>query len=158
LTAGNRRPPQPDLVACVVTMSVGGGNLFWARRGSFVVVVQSASDPSTAEWDSFLGATSEAMAENGGRCRVLVFTAGGKPDAELRARALERGWRDNSNSPVVVVTRDALARGVITIFSWFGLNIRAVTEEQLQQAYDRSDAALERLAPGVSQLQPLAST
>jgi hypothetical protein len=118
-------------------MSVGGGNLFWARRGSFVVVVQSARDPSTAEWDSFLGATSEAMAENGGRCHVLVFTAGGKPDAELRARSLERGWRDNSDSPVVVVTRDALARGVITIFSWFGLNIRAVTEEQLQQAHDR---------------------
>lgn len=116
---------------------MGGGNSFWARRGSFVVLVQSARDPSSAEWSTFLDATSDAMSENGGWCRVLVFTAGGKPDAEQRAQALERGWRDNKSSPVVVVTRDALARGVITVFSWFGMNIHAVTEAQLQQAYDR---------------------
>lgn len=118
-------------------MALGRGNLFWARRGSLVLLVQSAVDPSAAEWDTFLDGTSEAMADNGGRCRLLVFTAGGKPDAEQRARSLERGWRDNKASPVVVVTSDALARGVITIFSWFGLNIRAVTEDQLLQAYER---------------------
>ncbi|RYZ03088.1 MAG: STAS/SEC14 domain-containing protein [Myxococcales bacterium] len=118
-------------------MPLGRGNLFWARRGSLVLLVQSTVDPTVTEWDGFLTAASETMAENGGRCRVLVFTAGGKPDAEQRARSLESGWRDNKASPVVVVTSDTLARGVITVFSWFGLNIRAFTEAQLQQAYDR---------------------
>lgn len=101
------------------------------------MLVQSAQDPTVSEWDTFLDGTSAAMAENDGRCRVLVFTAGGKPDSELRARSLERGWRDNKGSPVVVVTSDALARGVITVFSWFGMNIGAVTENQLEQAYAR---------------------
>ena len=101
------------------------------------MLVQSGVDPSLAEWDSFLDGTSEAMSENGGRCRVLVFTAGGKPDSEQRARSFDRGWRDNKHSPVVVVTSDPLARGVITVFSWFGLNIRAMTEAELEQAYAR---------------------
>ncbi len=118
-------------------MSLARGNLFWARRGSLVLLVQSATDPGAAEWDGFLDATFAAMAENDGRCRVLVFTAGGKPDAEQRARALEGGWRDNQASPVVVVTSSALVRGVITVFSWFGMNIRAVTEPQLEHAYAR---------------------
>jgi hypothetical protein len=116
-------------------MSLGRGNLFWARRGSLVVLAQSSSDPSILEWEGFLDGTTAAMTENGGRCRVLVFTAGGKPDSEQRALSLERGWRDNKASPVVVVTTDALARGVITVFSWFGMNIRAFSDRELDQAY-----------------------
>jgi len=116
-------------------MSVGSRNLACNRHGSLVLLVQAASDPTVAEWDTFLDTTSEVMAENGGQCRVLVFTAGGKPDSELRARSLERGWRDNPNSPVVVITEDRLALGVITVFSWFGLNIRAFKEQQLDAAY-----------------------
>jgi hypothetical protein len=101
--------------------------------------VQAASDPTMAEWDTFLDTTSRAMAEHGGRCRVLVFTAGGKPDAAQRARSLERGWRDNPSSPVVVVTDQLLALGVITVFSWFGMNIRAVQPRLAEEAYVRLD-------------------
>jgi hypothetical protein len=90
-----------------------------------------------AEWDTFLDTTSRAMAEHGGRCRVLVFTAGGKPDAAQRARSLERGWRDNPGSPVVVVTDQLLAVGAITVFSWFGMNIRAVQPKGVEEAYVR---------------------
>ncbi len=61
----------------------------------------------------------------------------GKPDSELRARSLERGWRDNPASPVVVITDDRLALGAITVFSWFGLNIRAFKEKDLDAAYER---------------------
>jgi hypothetical protein len=116
---------------------VGSLNLLCNRRGSLVLLVQAASDPTAAEWETFLDATSAAMAENGGKCRVLVVTAGGKPDSELRARSLERGWRDNPGSPVVVITEDRLALGVITVFSWFGLNIRGFKEKQLDAAYAR---------------------
>lgn len=111
--------------------------MLWARRESLVLLVQSAVDPTLEEWDGFLDGTSAAMSENAGRCRVLVFTLGGKPDSEKRARSLDRGWRDNKDSPVVVVTSDPLARGVITVFSWFGMNIRTVTEQHLEQAYAR---------------------
>jgi hypothetical protein len=90
-----------------------------------------------AEWDTFLDTTSRAMEEHGGRCRVLVFTAGGKPDAAQRARSLERGWRDNPSSPVVVVTDQLLALGVITVFSWFGLNISGVQPRSVEEAYVR---------------------
>jgi hypothetical protein len=112
----------------------GAQNLVLARRGSLVLLVQAKSDPTLAEWNTFLDATSAAMQEHQGRCRVLVLTSGGKPDSEQRALSLERGWRDNRQSPVAVVTSDPLARGVITVFSWFGLNIRAFRESQLDQA------------------------
>jgi DNA-binding LacI/PurR family transcriptional regulator len=118
-------------------MSVGARNLMCNRSGSLVLLVQAASDPTVAEWETFLDTASEAMAENGGQCRVLVITAGGKPDSELRARSLERGWRDNPASPVVVITEDRLALGAITVFSWFGLNIRAFKGKQLDAAYAR---------------------
>ena len=123
-------------------MTVGALNLLCVRRGSLVVLVEAATDASLAEWDTFLDATAAAMSENGGRCRVLVFTAGGKPDSEQRARSLERGWRDNRSSPVAVITNDRLALGVITIFSWFGMNIRAFREHQLEAAYARLELTL----------------
>lgn len=116
-------------------MAAGSYNLLCSRRGALVLLVQTASDPTLAEWETFLDATSEAMAGNGGKCRVVVTTAGGKPDSELRARSLDRGWRNNPNSPVVVITEDRLALGVITVFSWFGLNIRAFKEKNLDAAY-----------------------
>jgi hypothetical protein len=118
-------------------MPVGALNLLCIRSGSLVLLVQAASDPTAAEWETFLDTTSAAMAENGGKCRVLVLTAGGKPDSALRARSLERGWRDNPGSPVVVVTENRLALGAITVFSWFGLNIRAFKEKELDAAYAR---------------------
>ncbi len=103
------------------------------RRGSLVLLVQAPLDPTTDEWEGFLDDTSEAMAENGGRCRVLVFTAGGKPNAAMRS--LERGWKESRGSPVAVVSHDRLVRGVITVFSWFGLNIRAIRPDRLDEAF-----------------------
>jgi hypothetical protein len=105
------------------------------RSGSLVLLIQAPIDPAAEEWEAFLDDTNAAMAENRGRCRVLVFTAGGKPDAALRSRSLERGWKDNRRSPVAVVSDDRLVRGVITAFSWFGLNIRAVRPDRLEQAF-----------------------
>jgi hypothetical protein len=112
-----------------------GLGLLSKRRGSLVLLVQSPHDPTTEEWEGFLDHTSGAMAENGGRCRVLVFTAGGKPNAALRSRSLERGWKDSRRSPVAVVSDDRLVRGVITVFSWLGLNIRAVRPDRLDEAF-----------------------
>jgi len=102
-------------------------------------LVQAAVDPSLSEWDGFLDVTTRAMADNGGTCRVLVFTDGGKPDSEMRERSLERGWRDNPKSPVVVITDQAVARGVITVFSWFGLNIRGFAPSKVEQAFAHLD-------------------
>jgi hypothetical protein len=118
-------------------MSARGPALLSVRRGSLVLLVQSAADPTMGEWDTFLDATARAMADHGGKCRVIVFTAGGKPDAAQRARSLARGWRNNAGSPVVVVTDNSLARGVITVFSWFGLNIHALQPNRLEAAFDK---------------------
>jgi len=116
-------------------MGAGHPALVFARRGALVLLVQGAGDPTLSEWDGFLDATTRAMSEHGGSCRVLVFTDGGKPDSEMRARSLERGWRNNPSSTVAVVTDMAVARGAITVFSWFGLNIRGFATNKLEQAF-----------------------
>ena len=108
--------------------------LLSARLGSLVLLVQGAMDPSMEDWEKFLDHTAEAMAQHQGRCRVLVFTRGGKPNAAQRARSLERGWHHNPLSPAAVVSDDRLVRGVITVFAWFGLNIRAVRPDRLEDA------------------------
>jgi hypothetical protein len=110
--------------------------LLSARLGSLVLLVQGAMDPSMEDWEKFLDHTAEAMAENDGRCRVIVFTRGGKPNAAQRARSFERGWHNNRLSPAAVVSDDRLVRGVITVFSWFGLNIRAVRPDRWEDAAD----------------------
>jgi hypothetical protein len=110
-------------------------SLLSERRGSLVLLVQAPIDPTSEEWEGFLDDTSEAMAENGGRCRVLVFTAGGKPNAAQRSRSLERGWNDSHGSPAAIVSDDRLVRGVITVFSWFGLDIRAIRPDRLDEAF-----------------------
>jgi hypothetical protein len=126
-------------------MGTGLPALLTARRGALVLLVQAAGDPTPSEWEGFLDVTTGAMTDHGGTCRLIVFTDGGKPDSEMRQRALERGWRDNPKSPVVVVTDHALARGVITVFSWFGLNIRGYASNHLEQAFAHLDlAAAER--------------
>jgi len=120
-------------------MGVGLPGLLTARRGALVLLLQAAVDPTLSEWDAFLDVTTRAMADHGGTCRVIVFTEGGKPDSEMRQRSLERGWRDNPKSPVVVVTDQPLARGVITVFSWFGMNIRGFAPDKLEQAFAHLD-------------------
>lgn len=110
-------------------------NLRSVRSGSLVLLVQAAADPTMEEWDGFLDDTVAAMAEHRGVCRVLVFTAGGKPNAAQRSRSLDRGWRMNPRSPVAVVSDDRLVRGVITVFAWFGLQIRAVPRDRANDAH-----------------------
>lgn len=110
-------------------------NLLSVRSGSLVLLVQAAADPAMEEWDAFLDDTVAAMAEHRGVCRVLVFTAGGKPNAAQRSRSLDRGWRMNPRSPVAVVSDDRLVRGVITVFAWFGLQIRAVARDRVEAAH-----------------------
>jgi hypothetical protein len=116
------------------------------RRGSLVLLVQTPLEPIPEQWDGFLDDTSEAMAQNGGRCRVLVFTAGGKPNAALRSRSLERGWKDSRGSPVAVVSDDRMVRGVITVFSWFGLAIRGVRPDRLEEAFTHLELTREEQA------------
>jgi hypothetical protein len=116
-------------------MVAGRLTLLSARMGSLVLLVQAAVDPSAEDWECFLDHTAAAMAEDHGRCRVIVFTAGGKPDATQRSRALARGWSQSRRSPVAVLSDDRLVRGVITVFAWFGLNIRAVRPSRLEEAF-----------------------
>lgn len=120
--------------------------LLFERRGSLVLVVHTAKDPSPEDWSAYLDVTVDAMAENQGRCRALVFTAGGKPDATQRALAVERGWKQNRLSPVAVVSDDRLVRGVITVFAWFGVNIRATRPDRLDVAFEHLELTSEEQA------------
>jgi hypothetical protein len=136
-------------------MHAGRLTLLSARMGSLVLLVQAAVDPSMEDWDCFLDHTAAAMAEHHGWCRVIVFTAGGKPDATQRARAFERGWSQSRRSPVAVISDDRLVRGVITVFAWFGLDIRAVRPSRLDEAFLHLELSQEECAWVVAERQRL---
>lgn len=101
-----------------------------------IVLLVEGSDPHPdSDWNIFLDACDWAMSHNNGKIRVLVVTEGAGPNAKQRQLSLDRGWRGN-RSPVAVVTDSQLARGIITVFAWFNLNIRAFPARHLSGGFE----------------------
>jgi stage II sporulation SpoAA-like protein len=103
-----------------------------------VLLVEGANPHPDSDWSDFLDACDLAMSQNNGKIRVLVVTEGAGPNAKQRQLSLERGWRGN-RSPVAVVTDSQLARGIITVFAWFNLNIRAFSTRNLSGGFEFLD-------------------
>jgi hypothetical protein len=72
------------------------------------------------------------------RCRVLVLTAGGAPNARQR-RVLNAILKD-SMPPVAIVSSSMVARAVVTAMGWFNPRMRAFADDDMPGAFDHLDA------------------
>jgi hypothetical protein len=127
-----------------------------------IIAVHNARDPNREEWDVYLDLVASLKVAFDGDCarfRQLIFTDGGIPSSVQRKAVvnLARGLQNHGKVRVVIVSRSAVARGVVTAFRWLGFPLRSCAPDELDeacaflgispaQALDICDATLELCA------------
>jgi hypothetical protein len=136
----DKSAPQTHRLPDVVWLEQGAGagagmakrNLVNCRVGSLLLLRQSNTSPTDAEWNSTLTLLAEIRAE-GLTAKVLVVTDGAGPDAKQRAR-LETLL---AGKPVrtAVVSDSLKLRFISAGVALFNPGHRAFARAELQEAY-----------------------
>lgn len=122
--------------------------------GDFLVFVHTDEPPSDEEWARLIEAFREVPDLR--RCRVLVLTDGGAPDARQRL-SINRVLKD-FNPPVAIVSSSMVARAVVTAMGWFNPRVRAFASDDMDGAFthlDASEVDRGRLSQTVNELRRL---
>ena len=126
--------------------------------GSTLVIVHSTLPPTDVEWRE---AMEYAYSIVGAVRGQLVVSAGGGPTPRQRQALHELfAKRVDGTPPTAVVTSSAVARGIVTAFSWVVKDrIRAFPEKQLAEAcaFVGAGAEVEAIRATVERLQRMLS-
>lgn len=87
-------------------------------REQIYVAVHSITDPSPAEWTHYCAQLERDRGQTRG---CVVLTLGGAPSSKQRVE-LRDAYGDRGIPPTAVMTRSALARGIMTSLNWFSGN------------------------------------
>jgi hypothetical protein len=120
--------------------------------GDFLVFVHTEDPPSDEEWDQLMTAFKQVPDLR--RCRVLVLTAGGAPNA--RQRQVVNAILKQATPPVAIVSSSMVARAVVTAMGWFNPRMKAFAEEDISGAFAHLDATevdRGRLSQAVNELR-----
>ncbi len=123
----------------------------WAFIDSTVLAVYrpgALSDADIEEFTRDVGAPRDVVG-------AVILPADAIPSPNQRAVLKE--WLQRSNIRVAVVTRSALARGVVTAMHWFGLQVRAFSVEEIDAALEFAGLALAQRGAGKAELRSLAT-
>jgi hypothetical protein len=93
-----------------------------------LLVVHGSEEPEDRDWEHFLkllGSHSELIG-------VLVYTPGPGPGSQHRARIAKIS--EKRNVPFAVCSSSRLARGIVTVLSWFGVPIKAFDASRTDDA------------------------
>jgi hypothetical protein len=110
------------------------------RVENVIVTVHTSKAPSSEEWSAYLEAVLAAgrlFGNDLGRCRHLVFTDGGGPDADQRAAAAKMSDQMNGKTmPVAVLTTVRFVRVIVTALHWLGIRIQACHPAEIRAVLD----------------------
>ena len=102
------------------------------ETGECLVYVHTIESPSDSEWDAAL---ELLRARNDmGSVRVLVYTAGGAPNAAQRARL--NHVLEKTKPPISVLTASTFARAAGTAISWFNPMFKIFGPDDFDPALD----------------------
>lgn len=120
-------------------MADTGVNLAWRLQDDLMVIVHNEHPPSDAEWTANLREYEKTG--SGRRVRVLVYTAGGAPNARQR-QALNRVLGSAVEKPrIAVMTSSSLARAAATAVSWFNPTFKMFSQDEIELALDHLDCS-----------------
>ena len=102
----------------------------FAAQGGVVVFVNRET-PSDAEWAAYQNAI-ESEGQLHGLVRILVVTESGPPSPKQRQQAGELAARIKCRT--AVVTDSVVQRTVVTVFSWFAIDIKAFSSARMHDA------------------------
>jgi hypothetical protein len=117
------------------------GNVAWRAVDDYLVFVHAEHPPEDEEWTEMLALFRKAFDIR--RLKVLVYTAGGAPNARQRAQLNQ--VLEHIRPPVAVVTTSMVARAAGTAIAWFTPTLRVFSPDDSERAFDHIDATeLER--------------
>ena len=118
----------------------------WANAGNVRVCVHGAKSPSDQEWHAYV----DDLAVNGSALKgILVYTAGGGPNAAQRKYLAELWTRRGSMLTVALMSPSTVVRGMVTALNWvLPKPIRTVNPDTPDEAvrFLQLDAAESRAA------------
>ncbi|HMJ09902.1 MAG TPA: STAS/SEC14 domain-containing protein [Polyangiaceae bacterium] len=118
----------------------------WANAGSVRVCVHGLTNPFDEEWRAYV----DDLAVNGRALKgILVYTAGGGPNAAQRKYLAELWTRRGSMLPVALMSPSTVVRGMVTALNWvLPKPIRTFPPDQPDEAvrFLQLDAAESRAA------------
>jgi hypothetical protein len=104
----------------------------WANAGNVRVCVHGLRDPVDKEWHAYV----DDLTVHGDRLKgILVYTAGGGPNAAQRKYLAELWTRRGSMLPVALMSPSTVVRGMVTAMNWvLPKPIRTFNAEQPEEA------------------------
>ena len=128
-------------------------------RDDLMLFMAGNSAPTEGEWNEYtllLASASERLRPLNRALRFIVFVDDSPPNAKQRAAVIDA--LAGLPSKTGVVTTSLLARNLITVFGWLGLQLRAFSPNDLQGLADYLDlppAFLEQAVDAARALAPM---
>jgi hypothetical protein len=109
-----------------------GTTLSYDGMGSLVLFVITDLTPGRDEWRQYVDFLKERVSQHGS-ARLVVVAGSGAPDS------LQRQYLSEAVSPkqlrTAVISDSLVARGVVTAFRWYGLEVSAYKSSAIDDAY-----------------------
>jgi hypothetical protein len=115
--------------------------MLWKIVGPYIVCVHGAENPTDDEWYALMSAQYQhALRHNDtqDKARVLVFTAGGVPNAPQRAALNKVAQTFRTKS--ALLTSSAIARAIGTALRWFDAQLGIFGPDEVEPALNHIEA------------------
>lgn len=128
-------------------------------REDLMLFMAASGAPSESEWNEYvllLSSAAERLRPLQRPLRFMVFVDDSPPNAKQRAAVIDA--LGELTSKTAVVTTSVLARNLITVFSWLGLNLKAFSPSDLERVRDYLDLPPAYLEQAMDAARALAPT
>jgi hypothetical protein len=134
-------------------------NTGFGRRENLLIWVGGDIPPNDKEWTAYtqaLGALADQARQTKKPFFVLVFADAGAPSAAQREQAVKAGAGPPSRT--ALISTSAVARGVITVFSWFNLSMKSFAPKEIEKALAFLDIPSTEIGPVWSEVRRVESS
>ena len=109
-----------------------GSTLSYDALGSLVLFVNGERAPDREEWKTYVAFLKERAAEHA-TVRLVVVSGSAGPDSVQRQQLADSVSAKQLRT--AVVSDSVVARGVVTAFRWYGLDVSAFKSSAIDEAY-----------------------
>lgn len=128
-------------------------------REDLMLFMAGMSAPSESEWNEYvvlLASAAQRMRAHNKPLRFICFVDDSPPNAKQRAAVVDA--LAGLPSRTAVITTSMLARNLITVFNWLGLNVKGFAPTRLQAVGEYLDIPPAYLEQAVDAARLLAPT
>jgi hypothetical protein len=102
----------------------------WGYSGSILLVVHAPMVPASADWSEFMAEVRTHAGIRG----VVIFANNSRLTPLQRAEI--QSWYEEHKVRGALVTDSVMMRGIVTAMNWFGVDMRAFSPDNTDDAMD----------------------